>query len=101
MRAAYKALRDNAKRRGKEFTLTFDQFKEFCYQTDYIAGRGRTKESYSIDRIDNQLGYTADNIRVMTVADNARKGARVLNYDWITKTATVTVRDNSVSDGPF
>lgn len=101
MYAAYKNLRDNAKRRGKVFTLTFDQFSEFCYRTNYMAGRGRTKESYSIDRIDNNKGYTADNIRVLTVSENARKHTKVLNYDWQTQTATVRAQNSEALDGPF
>lgn len=90
MKAAFQTLRHNAKRRGKEFSLTFQQFKQFCYKTKYLAGRGRSSDSYSIDRIDNYKGYTIDNIRVITVAENSSKRNKILHYDWQTRTAIVT-----------
>lgn len=89
MRSCFKTLRDNAKRRGKEFALTFEQFSRFCYETNYLAGKGRKSQSYSIDRRDNSKGYTIDNIRVLTVAENTRKKDRTLIYDWETNTAKV------------
>jgi len=89
MKAAYYLLRSNAKRRGHEFNLTFDEFKLFCYKTDYIVGKGRTKESYSIDRIDPRIGYTYSNLRMLTVSDNSKKGAKILQYDWQSKIAYV------------
>lgn len=93
MKAAFQTLRHNATRRGKVFTITFDYFKRFCYRTNYMAGKGRTKESYSIDRHKNELGYIPGNIKCRTLSFNSSKGARpvtkILNYDWRTKYATV------------
>ncbi len=89
MKAAYYALRDNSKRRGKEFTLTLQEFEQFCYQTKYLAGRGRSVDSYSIDRIDNTKGYTAENIRVLTVSENSKKHTKLLVYDYQTGHAAV------------
>lgn len=91
MKAAFADLRSNAKRRGKQFDLTFEQFKQFCYETDYITGRGRSKESFTIDRIDNDKGYTLDNIRILTKSQNSsKKDKKFLHYDWQNKTAFVT-----------
>lgn len=97
---SYWNLKANAKRRGKEFDLTFEQFKQFCLETNYIAGKGRTLLSYSIDRIDNTKGYTVDNIRVVTVTENSRKGTKVLDYDWQTKRAYVSThrREEALDD---
>jgi hypothetical protein len=86
----YNNLKHNAKRRGIEFALTLEEFIQFCHETNYLAGKGRTKASYSIDRIDNNKGYTLDNIRVITLSENSKKGNKKLEYDWRTKTATVT-----------
>lgn len=88
MRCTYTNLKANAKRRGHAFDLTYEQFQQFCIATDYIAGKGRTKESYSIDRKDSTKGYTLDNIQRMSVSENSRKKNH-LNYDWQTSTATV------------
>lgn len=77
MRAAYENLRQNAKRREKEFDLTFEQFSNFAIKYDYLKGKGRRGESYSIDRIDNSKGYTLSNIRVITLSENSKKGGKM------------------------
>lgn len=89
MKAAFQTLRHNATRRGKTFDLTFEQFENFCYETNYMAGKGRSKKSYSIDRIDNTRGYAANNIQVLTKSNNSKKSNKVLHYDYRTNTATV------------
>lgn len=87
MKASYINLRENAKRRKKVFTITFDDFKQFCYQTDYMVGKGRTKNCYSVDRKKEELGYIPGNLQCLTVGQNKKKH---LEYDYQTKTATVT-----------
>lgn len=90
--ACYKALKCNAKRRGKDFKLSFNQFKIFCRKTDYLAGKGRSKESFTIDRINNDKGYTMGNIRLLSKTENCSKGSKVLQYDYATRYATVMER---------
>lgn len=72
--AAYYTLKSNAKRRGKEFDLTPEQFEQFCRKTLYIGYKGRTGTALSIDRIDSSKGYTMDNIVVLTNRENGAKG---------------------------
>ena len=76
---AYQTLKDNAKRRGKEFSLTFEQFREFAVETDYITRKGIRKNSIHIDRKNEKLGYTIDNIQPLTNSENVRK---YLKYYW-------------------
>lgn len=88
LKAAYNALRDNAKRRGKEFDLTLKQFEKFCIKTEYLIGKGKKKESYSIDRKDDNKGYTLSNIRILTLSENTLKEnnrRKILKYDYQTK----------------
>jgi hypothetical protein len=92
MRAAYNALKQNAVRRGIPFTITYEYFARWCHRSDYMAGKGRTKESYTIDREKNHLGYVPGNLRVLTNSENARKVNRVLMYDWQSRTAMVVSR---------
>lgn len=73
MRYAYYTLKGNAKRRNKFFDLTFDQFKQFCEENDYLQGKGKTAESKSIDRINNEIGYTITNLQILSLRDNTRK----------------------------
>lgn len=70
---AYTALKTNAKRRGKEFTLTFEEFNEFVIKTDYMAKKGIYKTSYHIDRIKEHLGYTRENIQTLPNTQNVKK----------------------------
>lgn len=87
MKAAFQTLRQNCRRRGIFFDLNFGQFAVFCYETDYMRGKGRTARSYSIDRIiEGKLpGYTMTNIRKITVRANILKEHRrrkSLIYDY-------------------
>lgn len=86
LKAAYGDLKSNAKRRGKPFTITFSYFKLFCHRTDYIKGKGRFADNYTVDRIIEELGYVPGNIQKMKNGDNVRK---YLEYCWQTKEAKV------------
>lgn len=79
-RYAYRHLKANAKRRGKPFDLTLEQFTEFAQRTEYLTRRGRTASSYHIDRINPEKGYTADNIQVLTNRENVLK--QRVEGDW-------------------
>lgn len=89
---AYKNLKFNARRRGILFTITLDQFREFCHRVQYIGFKGRKSESYTIDRIHNDLGYHIDNIQILTLSDNVKKYLRFdrerNKYYWATNIAT-------------
>lgn len=108
IKASYYNLRGNAKRRNKEFDLTLEQFREFCIRTEYHLGKGKTKTSYSIDRIDDNKGYTLDNIRILTLSENTQKEnlrRKQLVCDWengnrFTFKPLLTF-ENQFSDVPF
>ena len=76
---AYQTLKDNAKRRGKEFDISFEDFKIFCVKTSYIAKKGRKKDCLHVDRILETSGYTKENIQALTNTENVRK---YLKYYW-------------------
>jgi len=69
----FNILRSNANRRGKQFSLTLEEFKVFCKRTGYLEKKGKSAGSASIDRIDPSKGYQLDNIQMITLADNTRK----------------------------
>lgn len=87
VRYAYNNLKNRAKQRKIVFTITLDQFREFCIKTKYMAGKGKTAYSYTIDRKHEDIGYHADNLQVLISKDNIKK--YYLNYDWRTKEAIV------------
>ena len=69
----YDLLKSNAKRRKKEFTISFEYFKKFCEDTNYLQLKGKMADSLSIDRINDELGYVEGNIQVLTLRNNSRK----------------------------
>lgn len=69
----YNLLRSNARRRGKGFDLSLEEFEKFCADSGYLEDTGKTKSSASIDRIDPSRGYSIDNIQVITLSENTRK----------------------------
>jgi hypothetical protein len=96
MKASYETLKYNSTRRKVYFDLTFEEFKELCYETNYMAGKGRSRLSHTLDRIieGKTPGYTYMNIRVLPKGINSQKEAarrknKTLIYDWQTGTATV------------
>lgn len=76
----YWTLRNNAKRRGKIFELTLNEFREFAHKTNYMVGKGKQKESYHIDRINENGPYSVNNIQILTNTENVRKFLRY-EYD--------------------
>lgn len=100
---AYQVLKYNARRRGKIFDLTYEQFAAFCYKNEYIAKKGRGAESLTIDRVRQAEGYTADNIQPLTNRDNVVKAWRELVYDRRTKQAYVVTRTETITniENPF
>jgi len=74
LRYWFDVLRQNARRRKKEFTLTIEEFKDFCEKENYLEFKGRSNAgNYTIDRRNDKLGYTFSNIFVLTLSQNSRK----------------------------
>lgn len=83
MKAAYHTLKYNARRRGKEFTLTFAEFEQFAIETKLLTKRGVKSSSYTVDRIDSSKGYTIDNIQVLPKGVNCRKSMIERYYQFV------------------
>lgn len=102
---SYHTLRTNTiRRKGREFfAITLEEFRTYCVETEYIAGKGRSRLSHTIDCIDPTMGYFVGNIQPRTLADNSKKGKKILVYDWETKFTTVESRNTIPRDfdNPF
>jgi hypothetical protein len=79
--AAYQAHKSNAKRRGIPSELTFEQFKEFALEIQYMVKKGIYKNSLHIDRIDESKGYTVDNIQALENTKNIKKSLEFRGRD--------------------
>ena len=86
VRYAYNNLKNRANQRSVLFTITLEQFRDWCTKVTYIGFAGRSSESYTIDRKHNDVGYHIDNIQVMTKRNNIKK---YFSYDWRNKKAVV------------
>lgn len=97
MKAAYQTLKYNATRRGLPFTITYKDFEKFALKTKLMTNRGRGKESYTVDRIDGQLGYVPGNLQVLTLSDNGYKGymERVIYWEEGTGMRSKVLRGNT------
>ena len=104
MKAAYDNLKSNAKRRGKHFDLTFEEFKEFAVEVDYLNTSGKQATSITIDRIDETKGYTRDNIQALTNRENVQK---YLHYNYSAKDGKMNfkvetrIKNDDYDDLPF
>lgn len=85
MKYAFHTSKTNAKSRNKFWDLTFEEFEEFAISTEYIGKKGKTAESYSIDRIENDKGYTKTNLQILTLSQNSIKTTKTLSayYDYM------------------
>jgi len=72
--ARFHQFKNNAKTRGKAFNITLKEFRQFCADTGYIIEKGKRGKLYTIDRVDNNKGYSLDNIQFLTNRQNAKKG---------------------------
>lgn len=73
MKAQFFRLRDKAKSRGIEFTISFAYFEKFALRCDYVNLTGNHGHSLTVDRINNLNGYVSGNIQPMTRAKNSQK----------------------------
>lgn len=70
----WKNLKRSAKARGIAFDLTVEEFTAFCVEHNFVARVGRGPEDDTIDRRDPTLGYTKDNLRILTFKENTDLG---------------------------
>jgi len=69
----FNILRCNAKRRGKIFNITLNQFRKFCKETNYLELKGKNASSASIDCKIPEKGYSYENMQILTLAENTIK----------------------------
>ena len=105
LKYSYNSLKSNSKRRGKSFNLTFEQFKKFCIETEYLNKKGIYKNSYHIDRIDESKGYSIDNIQLLTNTKNVKKYVEWCYKDIDNKdvfiTKTIKNKEVKIQNCPF
>ena len=73
--STYRNLKDNARKRGLEFNLTYDYYLGMmdCAAAWDVQAETRG-EIVTIDRVDPTKGYVMGNIRVVSLSENVIKG---------------------------
>lgn len=71
----FNQFKTNARRRNQEFSITIEQFRNFCSETGYLIEKGKRGQNATIDRIKNKFGYHIWNIQLLSNRKNASKGA--------------------------
>lgn len=69
----FENFKSNAVGRNIVFTITLQEFRDFCQRTGYIIKKGRRGRAYSVDRINNKFGYHIWNIQLLTMTQNIYK----------------------------
>lgn len=96
VKACFAALRDNAKRRGKDFKISFEYFVKFVVDTSYIMRKGIGREDMTIDRVEQDRGYEEDNLQVLPNYQNVQK----MHYDRMMSIITPRI-EHTGEDPPF
>lgn len=77
----YNTTKQNAKRRGKVFSLSLGYFQELCLETGYLENKGRTSTAMSLDRINPTFGYIEGNVRVIAYGVNSGRSQDDIDHD--------------------
>ena len=91
IRFRYSMKKSVARRKGIEFDLTLDEYKRLYekqagrdgytgQQMSFDFGKGRSRKTASLDRIDNKKGYTPGNVVFCRLSTNGKKGNRPLSW---------------------
>ena len=86
IKGRYASYKCSAKQRGHEFSLSIEEF-EFFWQKD-CSYCGSSISTIGLDRIDNSIGYQADNIVACCTTCNQMKSARN-KEEWLDKMYTI------------
>lgn len=72
----YFQFKHNALRRGKDFSVTLEEFRRFCHRNRYLTEKGRRGRNATIDRRCNVHGYHIWNMQILTGKQNSKKGTK-------------------------
>ncbi len=73
--AFFSQIKDRARRKKINFTITFEYFCEQVAETGYAEQRGRSAHNLHLDRKEATLGYIPGNLQILTATANCTKGA--------------------------
>ena len=73
IKATFYIKKWNAKLKGKDFDLTFEQFEYFAIKSQYCKKKGIFRDSFHLDRIREEIGYVCGNLQLLPNHQNVKK----------------------------
>ena len=70
---AYESIKDSAKKRSISFTISLEDFTDWCNATGYADNKGKYRLTNHCDRIDATKGYEVGNLQLLTERENVQK----------------------------
>lgn len=70
---AFHAIKDSAKKRNIPFSISFEDFSDWCTETGYAENKGVCRLKNHCDRIDDSKGYEKGNIQLLSERENIQK----------------------------
>lgn len=99
--AAFDDLRSSARKRKIAFDLTLEEFLMVIAATRYLDDKGKERHCLHIDRKDATLGYTLDNLQVLTCGDNVAKGNKERRQKYVDEKIGRSAVDPLDTNEPF
>ena len=88
----YTINRSHARLAGKTWELSFERFKELSVQPCHYCGEPTVK---GLDRVNNKLGYTMDNVVPCCKGCNRMKSTMTVE-EWLSKMRTILERSGGI-----
>jgi hypothetical protein len=66
----YNQQKDNAKRRGIPFDLTFSEWGQIWLDSGHFGDWGRRGHEYCMARFEDEGAYTIGNVKIITASEN-------------------------------
>lgn len=77
-KSRYNTLVNHCKNKGKKLRLTYDEYEKIIKDKNCQYCNGKlSRTSYSLDRVNNDLGYSLDNVVPCCQKCNSKKGNRL------------------------
>lgn len=90
IKGKFRRLKYRAKAYEQEFNISIEQYKEIVQKNECFYCKGELARSgYALDRIDNDRGYTTDNVVACCFECNALKSDKLNHVEMIAVALTL------------
>ncbi len=76
----YSVSKYNSKKRGLQFLLSFEEYEALLKNNCYYCNKQIDESGFSLDRVDNSIGYVITNVVPCCMMCNRMKGTQPFDY---------------------